>query len=263
LWQEVSIIAAAALTRRIETKIGRAVVHARIAARAWGGSSVGRASRSQCEGRGFDPLPLHHILHTKRFPPYVGWRTDKNGGELHNRRLLERRRSVQWNATATNRVVMRMLVGGTLMAPIAVVCAGEPASITYTSRSPRMLYVSVTLWSPGTSSRLYELRLGQLRSLPASPHLGAIGSSQIKELLSLQIAPYSDTRMVFAKHLTWNLTRGAFGSQSNWSGLMVVPSIAGISITDTVLLHPSGPRVSSVRSIAGFGRGLQPAANTH
>src|SRR3954466_7042209 len=26
----------------------------------WGGSSVGRASRSQCEGRGFDPLPLHH-----------------------------------------------------------------------------------------------------------------------------------------------------------------------------------------------------------
>ncbi len=26
----------------------------------WGGSSAGRASRSQCEGRGFDPLPLHH-----------------------------------------------------------------------------------------------------------------------------------------------------------------------------------------------------------
>ena len=25
----------------------------------WGGSSDGRASRSQCEGRGFDPLPLH------------------------------------------------------------------------------------------------------------------------------------------------------------------------------------------------------------
>ena len=27
-----------------------------------GGSSDGRASRSQCEGRGFDPLPLHHGL---------------------------------------------------------------------------------------------------------------------------------------------------------------------------------------------------------
>src|SRR5471032_527224 len=27
----------------------------------WGGSSVGRASRSQCEGRGFDPLPLHQL----------------------------------------------------------------------------------------------------------------------------------------------------------------------------------------------------------
>ena len=30
----------------------------RIAA-SWGGSSAGRASRSQCEGREFDPLPLH------------------------------------------------------------------------------------------------------------------------------------------------------------------------------------------------------------
>jgi len=28
----------------------------------WGGSSVGRASRSQCEGRGFDPLPLHQFI---------------------------------------------------------------------------------------------------------------------------------------------------------------------------------------------------------
>src|SRR6266571_3363125 len=34
---------------------------ARIARLAWGGSSVGRASRSQCEGRGFDSLPLHHF----------------------------------------------------------------------------------------------------------------------------------------------------------------------------------------------------------
>ena len=168
---------------------------------------------------------------------------------------------VQWNAI--NRVAMRMLVGATLIAPIAVVCSGAPAGITETSGSFRMLYVSVTLWSPGTSSRLYDFRLGQLRSLPVSPQLGAIGSSQIKELVSLQIAPYSDTRMVLAKHLTWNFTRGAFGSQSSRPGLMVAPSIAGISITDTAHLHASGPRVSSPRSIVGFGRGPQPAANTH
>jgi hypothetical protein len=31
------------------------------APRSWGGSSAGRASRSQCEGRGFDPLPLHQF----------------------------------------------------------------------------------------------------------------------------------------------------------------------------------------------------------
>jgi hypothetical protein len=168
---------------------------------------------------------------------------------------------VQW--IATNRIAMRMLVGATLMAPIAVLCAGAPAGITDTSGSFRMLFVSVTLWSPGTSSRLYDFRLGQLRSLPVSPQLGAVASSQIKELLSLKIAPYSDTRMVLAKHLTWNFTRGAFGSQSSRLGLMVAPSIAGISIADTAHLHSSGPRVSGVRSIAGYGRVPQPAANTH
>src|SRR5580658_1719233 len=47
---------------------------ARIAARAWGGSSVGRASRSQCEGRGFDPLPLHQFLIQRRpAPPSEHW----------------------------------------------------------------------------------------------------------------------------------------------------------------------------------------------
>jgi hypothetical protein len=168
---------------------------------------------------------------------------------------------VQWNAT--NRVAMRMLVGATLMTLVAVVCSGAPAGIMDTSGSFRMFYVSVTLWFPGTSSHIYDFRLGQLRSLPASPQLGAVVSSQIKELLSLQIAPYSDTRMVLGKHLTWNFTRGAFGSQSSRLGLMVAPSIAGISITDTAHLHASGPRVSSVRSIAGFGRVPQPAANAH
>src|ERR1700716_3281105 len=42
---------------------------ARIARLAWGGSSAGRASRSQCEGRGFDPLPLHQLPPV--FPPFL------------------------------------------------------------------------------------------------------------------------------------------------------------------------------------------------
>src|SRR6266704_2939016 len=33
-----------------------------------GSSSVGRASRSQCEGRGFDPLLLHHHLRPEATP---------------------------------------------------------------------------------------------------------------------------------------------------------------------------------------------------
>jgi len=168
---------------------------------------------------------------------------------------------VQGNATY--HVAMRMLVGATLIAPIAVARADAPAGITDTSGSFRMLYVSVTLWSPATSSRLYDFRLGQLRSLPASPQLGALGSSQIKELVSLQIAPYSDTRMGLAKHLTWNFTRRAFGPQARRPRLIVAPSIVGISITDTAHLHQSGPRASSVSSIAGFDRGPRPAANMH
>jgi hypothetical protein len=172
-----------------------------------------------------------------------------------------RRWSVQRNAT--NRGAIRILLGATLMAPIAVVCAGSPVGITDTSRSPRVLYVSVTLWSPGTSSRLYDLRLGQMRPPAASPHLGAVGLTQIKELASLQITPNSDTRMILAKHLTWDFTRGAFGSQSGQQGLMQAPSIAGISVADAAHLHLSGPRVSSVRPIEGFGRVPQPAANTH
>jgi hypothetical protein len=36
--------------------------------RIWGGSSAGRASRSQCEGREFDPPPLHQIQKTVTEP---------------------------------------------------------------------------------------------------------------------------------------------------------------------------------------------------
>ena len=35
----------------------------------WGGSSAGRASRSQCEGREFDPPPLHHNVPEKGLVP--------------------------------------------------------------------------------------------------------------------------------------------------------------------------------------------------
>ena len=38
-------------------------------ARSWAGSSAGRASRSQCEGREFDPPPVHHF----QSPTLLGW----------------------------------------------------------------------------------------------------------------------------------------------------------------------------------------------
>lgn len=132
---------------------------------------------------------------------------------------------MQWNATDRCRDAGAGAGGGALMAFIAVVRAGESAGITYTFPNPLLLCVSVTHWSSGTSSHVYDLQLGQLRWLPPSPHLGAVRSSQIQV------------------------------------GLIVTPSIAGISITDIAHLHPSGPRVPSVGSVAGFGRLTRPAAN--
>src|SRR4030065_2458049 len=36
----------------------------------WGGSSAGSALRSQCRGRGFDPLPLHQSRNGRNFRPF-------------------------------------------------------------------------------------------------------------------------------------------------------------------------------------------------
>src|SRR5882757_800357 len=46
----------------------------------WGRSSAGRASRSQCEGQGFDPPRLHQFTQKLPSPPWphpplVGWRS--------------------------------------------------------------------------------------------------------------------------------------------------------------------------------------------
>jgi hypothetical protein len=47
---------------RPDTSHGKLIFrHANIAT-TWGGSSAGRASRSQCEGREFEPPPLHQKL---------------------------------------------------------------------------------------------------------------------------------------------------------------------------------------------------------
>src|SRR6186713_2000614 len=46
-------------------------------AQVWGRSSAGRASRSQCEGRGFDPLRLHHST-----PALLGLLTAAEAAEL-------------------------------------------------------------------------------------------------------------------------------------------------------------------------------------
>src|SRR5258706_11421187 len=54
---------------RAPERCPRAAYCGKISALRRGGSSAGRASRSQCEGRGFDPLPLHHRKRAARGGP--------------------------------------------------------------------------------------------------------------------------------------------------------------------------------------------------
>ena len=53
----------------------------------WGGSSAGRASRSQCEGREFDPPPLHHLIRSSRISESPPHRRSQNSSRcLRNQR---------------------------------------------------------------------------------------------------------------------------------------------------------------------------------
>src|SRR5688572_15519193 len=60
-WHGVDIKSESLAGASLPARIPRLPDPVRTGFNVWGGSSAGRASRSQCEGRGFDPLPLHHL----------------------------------------------------------------------------------------------------------------------------------------------------------------------------------------------------------
>ena len=131
-------------------------------------------------------------------------------------------------------------------------CAGNIVGMTPTSSSPQiMLYVSQSLWSPGTSFRVYGLRIEEVRALPISSQSGVAGSLRHSELFDLLIVPHSDIRIEFGKRLIWDFTREALGPQSSSSSLAIGLTIHSIRFPDPARLQPWGFRAPDLSLMAG------------
>jgi hypothetical protein len=134
---------------------------------------------------------------------------------------------------AANRLTSKILLSAASVAASAAACAGDIVGMAPTSRSPQiMLYFSQMLWSPGTSFRVYGLRIDEVRAQKTSPQSGAAGSFRRSELFDLQMAPHSDIRMEFGGRLIWDFTHEAFGPQSRSASVAVGLTIHSIRFAD-------------------------------
>jgi hypothetical protein len=151
---------------------------------------------------------------------------------------------------AANRFASRILLSGAAMASGAAAYAGNMVGMAPTSNSRQvMLYVSQPLWSRGaSSSRVYGLRIEQVRATPATPQSSVVGSLRRSVLVDLQIVPHSDIRIEFGKRVIWNFTHEAFGQQSS---LSIGLPIMSVSVPDTPRLHPWDLQVSGLSLMAG------------
>ncbi len=153
---------------------------------------------------------------------------------------------------AANRFTSRLLLSGASVVASAAACAGDIVGMAATSRSPEiMFYVSQTLWSPGTSFRVYGLRIEEIRAQPTSLQSGVAGSLRSRELFDLQFVPHSDIRIEFGRHLIWDFTREAFGPQSSPASLAIGLTIHSIRFPDPARLQPWGLRAPDLSLMPG------------
>lgn len=152
----------------------------------------------------------------------------------------------------TSWLVSLILLGGAWVVSIGAACAGDIVSAAPSSRSPEiMLYVSQPLWSGGRSSALlYGLRIGQLRMPRTSPQSTATAPIE-RELIDLQIVAHSEVRIEFGRRFVWNITRGAFGQQSNRAVLAIGVLLKGIRRSDAANQQVWDPGSSGVSALAG------------
>lgn len=150
---------------------------------------------------------------------------------------------------AANRFTSRILLSAVSVAASAAACAGNIVGMAPTSRSLQiMFYVSQPLWSPGTSFRVYGLRLEEVRAQPTSPQSAAVSSLRRRELLDLQLVPHSDIRVELGRRLIWDFTREAFGPQSSVSIMLPIKST---TFPDPARLQPWVVRASGLSLMAG------------
>ena len=151
---------------------------------------------------------------------------------------------------SANRFTSRILLSGVALAAGAAACAGNIVGMAPTSSSRQItFYVSQPLWSPGaSSSRVYGLRIEQVRALPASPQSSVVSSLRRSVLVDLRIVPHSDIRIEFGKRVIWNFTHQAFGPQSS---LSIGLPIMSVNVPDTPRLHPWDLQVSGLSLMAG------------
>jgi hypothetical protein len=144
----------------------------------------------------------------------------------------------------TSCVVGLMLLGGASMVLIRAVSV-RPASC-----GPQiMLYVTLPLSSRGSSSPpRYGLRIGEFRQRPTTTQLVAKAPT-LRELIDIQIDGRSDVRMEFGRRLIWNITRGAFGRQSDSVWAIKVP-IKDISLSDALNQEPWDLGTSGMSALA-------------
>jgi hypothetical protein len=114
-----------------------------------------------------------------------------------------------------------------------------------------MLYFSQTLWSPGTSFRVYGLRFEEVRAQPTSSQSGVAGSFRHSELFDLQIVPHSDIRIEFGRRLIWDSTHEGFGPQPSPPSLAIGLTIHSIKFPDRARLQPWDLRAPGLSLMAG------------
>ena len=174
---------------------------------------------------------------------------------MHVTNVLRRCQPMQYRSptvqrNAANRFASRLLLSGVAMAAGAAACAGNMVGMAPTSSGRQiMFYVSQPLWSRGaSSSRVYGLRIEEVRALPATPQSTVVGSLRRSVLVDLQIVPHSDIRIEFGKRVMWNFTHESFGQQSSLSiGLPIMSA----SVPDTPRLHPWDFQASGQSLMAG------------
>ncbi len=117
-----------------------------------GGSSVGRASRSQCEGRGFDPLPLHQNFSRKPVRPaffvFAPLTQLGKSGEFMRASLASARTLRQGEKHGFERVHGEVRPGSQAQQDCAARWAG-PAGI------PRMVYSTDIMMNTGPGSSVW------------------------------------------------------------------------------------------------------------